>query len=711
MASSASLRAHLSASSSLSQACDIRTKCKQKRLTCIAVKNRKAPFSLNVKSVLDSKESIINGKVAAEPARALLQSLKQKLEEQIGRDPYLPQVAEFWLNLPKLESDLQAALLILKKKEEDLQDAERKVMLEYNELCRARVELETRHDEIAAASSKREKLEDDLHQANLCLSSRALEIEDLKFCLKDRDNEISDAKLALSLKEGELNKMKNSLMKKSEEAAIVESELGSKSQLLDEANGVLSKQKTEIRDLRMAIQDREKMLGYSLMMQNVEKDKLKVAEANVEKLTMNWLVTQEELKKLAAATSKHVRRKGNVTYEDFKRVKKLLGDVRSELLSSRRALASSSQKLKDQGRLLQEQLLELDEERRNVMSYKTLLEDAQIEIESEKLKLRLVEAQKLELERDLSLEKGLVQELQTELNKERSSLQDATEEMSFMQKELELKRTEFEEVQNLLKVKESELVEARLEIHHLKSEQASLQLALQEKDLELLNTRKRFDELSQEITELKILMKSKEVQLKQTTTLLKEKDEEVLTMHRELKETKLKFSEAETVVGGILELTNRMVISVKDGQWDQSTQLSETGQNRLPQQQRLLENKHTNSPKWQKRCLEDELALTRENLRTRDTQVLAAQMSLKLKDDELKSALEKLDAREKELSRAKEPKRLFSSTYDTNVTGVSNGECLAEIHTEVARLSALTQHFVQEAGMVGKNCTSLLHFQ
>ncbi|KAK4345169.1 hypothetical protein RND71_035345 [Anisodus tanguticus] len=41
----------------------------------------------------------------------------QKLEQQIGRNPYLPQVSELGLNLDKLESDLQDALAALKKKE------------------------------------------------------------------------------------------------------------------------------------------------------------------------------------------------------------------------------------------------------------------------------------------------------------------------------------------------------------------------------------------------------------------------------------------------------------------------------------------------------------------------------------------------------------------------------------------------------------------
>ncbi|CAH9090405.1 unnamed protein product [Cuscuta epithymum] len=745
MSSSASLHANLSVSSSLqhSQTCNIRTKFKHKRLTSISVKNRRASC-LSVRSVLSSKESIVNCNGATESSGILLQRLKQKLEEQIYRDPQLPQVAEFGLDRVNLESDLHAALLILKKKEEDLQDAERKVLLEYNELSHAMGELETQDDEIAAASSKQAKLEDDLKQANLYLASQALEIKDLKSYLSNKDHEISAANVALSLKELELNNMKDGLMKKSEEAANVESELRSKSQLLDEANRIVRKQKIEIHDLRMVIQEKEKVLDNALIMQKVEGDKLKVAEANLEKQTMNWLLTQGELKKLAKAIPKHSR-KENVTYEDFKRVKVLLANVRYELLSSRKSLASLKKKIRDQERMLQQQQKELGEERRSVMSYMTLLGDAQVEVGGEKLKLRLAEAKKVELERDLSMEKELVQELQNALNKERSSLQEAMEKMSLMKKELDLKTTEFEEVQNHLKVKESELVEARFEIQRLKTKQASLQLTLQEKDLELLNTRKKFDELSWEITELRVIMKSKEDQLMQATTLLKEKNEEVLTIHHELKETKQKFLEAETAVEGILELTNKLVISVKDDLCDLPTQPSDTSQNYLPH---LLESKPANSFKWQKRHPENELELTKENLRTKDREILAAQSSLKLKDNELKLALEKLDAREKELRRVKDEmtqesgnlkqhyasankrvgvmslgefaveKLQFEGAKASLVlkddygasdlprpifeTKLVHNECLVEVHAEVARLSVLTEQLVQEAGIVVK---------
>ncbi|KAK9279489.1 hypothetical protein L1049_013168 [Liquidambar formosana] len=59
-------------------------------------------------------------------------------------------------------------------------------------------------------------------------------------------------------------------------------------------------------------------------------------------------------------------------------------------------------------------------------------------------------------------------------------------------------------------------------------------------------------------------MSSRETQLIQATTLLKEKEEHVEIMQHELNDSKLKFSEAETVVERIVELTNKLVISIKD---------------------------------------------------------------------------------------------------------------------------------------------------
>lgn len=362
-----------------------------------------------------------------------------------------------------------------------------------------------------------------------------------------------------------------------------------------------------------------------------------------------------------------------------------------------------------------------------------------------------------------------MEELQEELRKEKSSLQQVIQETSFLQKELDQKTTEFGELHNLLQVKESELVEARLEIQHLKSEQVSLQLILKERDLELFNAQKKLEEVNQEVSELKMLMNNREDQLMQATTLLKEKEEHLLIMQHELNDTKLKFSEAESVVERIVDLTNKLVICTKDEECTATSPFDDMGQNLLHQ----LFEKPTDDFKRQEKRLETELELTRESLRTKELEVLAAQRALTIKDEELKIALERLDAREKELRRMKEEtmedanhlKNLYAlaqerigeksvgdlaieklqleaaqleveaatsalhklaemscellhnvslsvdsetdtaiflpNGFDPWLSMHENNEHFTKVKTEVARLSAITDQLVQEAGVVG----------
>lgn len=761
MALSAALHANFNAASPSHQPklCFVRLDRMQKSFAVTTSRRRKGHTLWIIKSVLNDRKPSINDDEATEPARILLDRLfaqTQKLEEQISKDMGLPRDGEFDLNLGKLESDLQAALAALKKKEEDVEEAERKISLDYHELKEAKEELGRREEIILAACSKQERLEEELKQANLNLVSQAMEIEDLKLQLKDRDQKISAVQSALSLKEDEMEKMMNELMKTSVEAAKSESELRSKAQLLNEANEIVKKQELEIKELRVEIQGKEEALEVSMIMQKTEEEKLRAVEAKLEKQTVDWLVAQEDLKKLAKEASKYTG-EANETLEDFRRVKKLLADVRSELVLSQKALSSSRQKMEDQQKLLEKQLIELEEQRRSVLSYMTSLRDARVEVESGRVKLRVAEARNKELERDLSMEKELLEELQKDLDRERLSLKQATEEMSFLQKELVRRETEFREAQDLLEVKESELVEARLEIQYLKSEQASLQLMLEDKDLELSNARNMLGKMNQEIAELRVLMNSRDNQLMQVNTMLKDKDEQVQTLWHDLNDTKLRFSEAESVVEQIVELSNNMVLSIKDGDYNALTPSNEKPEDNF---------------KWQKKQLETELEIMRESLRSREMEVLAAQRALTIKETELNMVLGKLDEREKELKEMKEEltrdsedlRKLYAlaqerigektvgdlaieklqleaaqleieaatsalqkitdmsrelldkaslsiqTDYDTAIyplngseigTSVANEEYLGEVKTEVARLSALTEKLLEEAGIVG----------
>lgn len=738
---------------------------KQNRLAFITTSKIESPSLQIVKSISNNMNSSINENGATEPARVLLERLfaqTLKLEEQMSRSSRLPEDVQPVVNLEILESDLLALLKALKKKEEELQDAERNVFLEHSRLNQAKEELKKRENVITAAFSKHEKLEGELKQANLNLASQAREIEELKLQLKEKEQDIASACSALSLKEDEMDKMKTDLLKKSEEVARIDSELKYKAQLLNQASEVVKRQEIELQGLQMLIREKEEELEVSTNLRKFEEEKLKVVESNLEDRTREWLLIQEGLNKLAKEASKQVR-DTNEALEDFGRVYKLLEDVRSELISSQKSLAFSRKQMEEQEQLLKTQLAELEEQRKSVMSYLNCLKNAKIEVESERVKLRTAEARNKELERDLSMEKELVEELQKELEKEKSSLQQEIEKTSFLQQELHQKNIEFGEMQHLLQAKESDLVEAKLDIQNLKSEQASLQLILEDKDLQLFDARKNLDEVNQEVAELRMLMSSKEEQLVQATTMIKEKEEHVQVMQDELNNTRVKVSEAESVVERIVELTNELVISIKD-----QNELRQSNNMTLEFFQQPLDEL-SDDFRLQKKQYETELKFSRESLRVKEMEVLAAKRALAIKDEELKTVLERLDTKEKELRKLKEEavedandlRKLYSLAQERigessvgdlaieklkleaaqleveaatsalqklaemsrellnkaslsieadadifmpNGSGpglvlLENNECFKEVKTEVARLSSLTEQLLQDAGI------------
>lgn len=738
---------------------------KQNRLAFITTSKIESPSLQIVKSISNNMNSSINENGATEPARVLLERLfaqTLKLEEQMSRSSRLPEDVQPVVNLEILESDLLALLKALKKKEEELQDAERNVFLEHSRLNQAKEELEKRENVITAAFSKHEKLEGELKQANLNLASQAREIEELKLQLKEKEQDIASACSALSLKEDEMDKMKTDLLKKSEEVARIDSELKYKAQLLNQASEVVKRQEIELQGLQMLIREKEEELEVSTNLRKFEEEKLKVVESNLEDRTREWLLIQEGLNELAKEASKQVR-DTNEALEDFGRVYKLLEDVRSELISSQKSLAFSRKQMEEQEQLLKTQLAELEEQRKSVMSYLNSLKNAKIEVESERVKLRTAEARNKELERDLSMEKELVEELQKELEKEKSSLQQEIEKTSFLQQELHQRNIEFGEMQHLLQAKESDLVEAKLDIQNLKSEQASLQLVLEDKDMQLFDARKNLDEVNQEVAELRMLMSSKEEQLVQTTTMIKEKEEHVQVMQDELNNTRVKVSEAESVVERIVELTNELVMSIKD-----QNELRQSHNMTLEFFQQPLDEL-SDDFRLQKKQYETELKFSRESLRVKEMEVLAAKRALAIKDEELKTVLERLDTKEKELRKLKEEavedandlRKLYSLAQerigessvgdlaieklkleaaqleveaatsalqklaemsrellnkaslsieaDTDIfmpngSGpglvlLENNECFKEVKTEVARLSSLTEQLLQDAGI------------
>ncbi|WCJ30316.1 Myosin heavy chain-related protein [Euphorbia peplus] len=622
-----------------------RFRLKLNRVAFISTRKSRSSVPI-VKSVLSGSSSSISDNGGTEPARILLERLFAQTQK-INGDSHIARDVGSGFNLGVLESDLLAVLQALKKKEADLQDAEKQVLSEHGDLYRTKEELERQEKQISAAHYKHKKLEAELMKANFDLASQARRIEDLKLKVKEREQDMVVAQSALSWKEDELEKMRTELMKRREESAKVVIELKSKTQLLDEANEVVTKQAIELQELKDAIREREQELEDSLALRKLEEEKLKVAEAKLEKQAREWLVAQGELRKITEKASKEIV-ETNETVQDFRRVRMLLMAVRTELVSSQKSLASSRKRMEEQDTLLKMQLAELEEERESVMTYMTNLKDAEIEVENERLKLRVVEARNKELERDLSIEKELMEELHEELKKEKSSLEQTMQDKYSLLQELEQKNAEFEEVGGLISAKESELVDAKLEIQHLNSEQASLHRLLEEKDRQLLIAEEKLKNVDQEVAELKMLLSSKEDELIQTTKLLKEKEERVQIIEAELDDTRIKQFEAENVVEQIAELTNQLVISINDNDHQALMQPEsinmELTKRLFPRDDSRLQIEH----------LENELRMTQESLRMKEKEVLASKRALTVKDEELKAVLDRLDSKEKELKRMKD---------------------------------------------------------
>ncbi|KAL8116024.1 protein involved in starch initiation 1 [Apium graveolens] len=648
-----------------------------------------------IQSVSHEGNPRVNYSGAAEPSRSLLvlfYNQKQKMQDQTSEDLNLTQ--DLQLGLGTLESALQVAWAVLNKKEKDLREAETKIILEYNELTQAKEELDSRDEELSAASFSYKKLEEELKQSNLDLTTQATEIADLKLQVKDRDQEISMSQRALSLKEEEINKMMNDLMRKSEDSASLEIELRSRTTLLNASDNTVRRQELEIQELRQGILLKEKEAGVLLNLRKVEKERLEVAETNLEKQTTAWLLAQEELKKLAYEASKNGR-EANETLADFVNVKKLLANVRSELVSTQKALSSSREKRNEQQQLLEKQLIELEEQRSNVATYMTSLRDAQIEVESERIKLRTAEARNRELELYLSLNKELIKGLQVELNEEKSSVQHAIGEMYSLQERLNKTIADHEATKKLLEVKEEELVEGRLKIQHLSSEKASLQLLLEEKTLELSNTRNMLEDVNQEMTELRSFMDGRDDQLNQVTTMLKETEEHGQKIQHELSDAKIRFSEAEIVDEQIAELT-------KDEDCDT---LSLNLCSEMEQKFHHLLEKSIDVSRWKKEQLETVLEITRGSLSLKEMEVLAGQRALTIKNGELEMVLQRLDKREKELRMMKEElDRDVDHLQDlyTLTQGKVGGRSVEDLAFEKLQLEAAQLEIEDAACALGK---------
>lgn len=632
--------------------------------------------SLQIKSVLDKKKGNVNGTANGnnannngfkDPARLALEKLfiqTQKLEEQMVTGSSNANGSNYDLNLEGLESDLQIALAALKAKEEELQVAERAVAFDRREVEQARKDLDFREKEVVSAQILQRRLEEELKKSRDDFVVQAEELKESKLRLDEKEREISSVRHALAEKEEELGRLKKELAKKDEEIVKIAADLQLRDELIGQADEVIAKQESEIRELQRILKERENELVETEKKRRAEEQKLKVSETTLEDRVVAWYMAQQELKNLAEEVSKY-RVNSLATEEELKRARNLLAELKGELTTSQKSLESSRQRLKAQQAQLELQRMELSKQKNKIQSHVTSLRHAQLEVGSEREKLRLAETYCKELEHHLANERCTVDELQKELHREKSSLNQAIEEVRSLKKELEQRNAAFSDAQTLLQLKESELVAARLEMQCLKSDISFVQHNLSDRDKDLMVAQNNLKNLQEEIFQFKSLMRDKEDQLLKATIMLKDKDEQVKTMQLNLNDNKLKLSEATSVVEHIADLTRILVESAKEGNvltMDEDSLIMQSNCELFATNRALLETK-LQLQHIQEMSVEDlrkqnqseaELKAMKECLREKEKELLEAHRALALKNQELKTLLNRWDIREKELAKMRE---------------------------------------------------------
>uniref|UniRef100_A0ACD5YNI9 Uncharacterized protein n=1 Tax=Avena sativa TaxID=4498 RepID=A0ACD5YNI9_AVESA len=558
-----------------------------------------------------------------EPARELLERLFAKTQ---SLDASVSHDSELSVSIEVLKSEFECALSILRKKERDIRDAEKRVNDDRIRLDQTKQDLDQREKEISKAYVRQQGIGKALKKASRDLASRVKQINNLKLMVEGQDKKIASSQALLSQKVVEVENLKQDMFKKNEEADLMRSEIKSKEQLLLTAN-------------------------------------------------------QAELAQLASKDTDDI--KGTIT--DFKRVRSLLDAVRSELISSKDAFASSRRQVEDQAVQLQKQVQDLKDQRVLLMSYTHDLETAQLEIQGKTKELNDAQSRCQELESQLLQEMEKVESLEAELTKERESLEQRTEEVDFLQRELVQKENECSKSQELVKIKESELLEARHEVQDMKSKVESIQLAVQEKDSELSDTQSKLTNVSSEVVELQQLLNSKEDQLVQFRTELHDKDQHLETLEGELDSIRFRCSQAESVVKRMAELTGDLASSVKAGEVDiyasLDDEISSTGtalESNLQKQNQL----------------EADIEMLRESLQQKDMDIRAAHEALDAKDQELKAVRRKWDVQEMELGELEElppsaTMELTGLSSDTTGDSVVGEMELQKLQIEAAEVEAL----------------------
>ncbi|KAM7256940.1 hypothetical protein ACFE04_012681 [Oxalis oulophora] len=493
--------------------CDFWSNSKQVKATSLLIPLKSSRgYSIHcVNSALIKEELSMYGNGITEPSRILFDRFfvhNKNIDRHLSGDSHDLQQG---FNSGTLKPDLHDTSVALKKKEYDLQAMKSAVLMQKVELARVKQELEQRKKKITVACAKQDELKEEVRQASLNFLSQSREIEELNFRIKAKDRVIAAKRSKLYLRESELDNMRAELMEKREKTSRFLDLILDQTQLANKANEVVNGQEVELAELHKMILEKEKELEDEMNTKKLEEEELKIAEENLGKFTKEWLIAQEEHNSL---------------------------------------------------QILEEEFVQLREEKKNIESYIVTLKSAQLEIENEKVKIKLAEAKNRELEQEQDISMDLIDDLQKKLQHERDSLQQAIGEMSSLQDEIGKRNTEFNQARDLLQVTESKLIAAEIKIKHLQSEYGSFNTSIEQKNREITCTIKKLQELNEDIEELKIFVSSKEDHLIQENAMLKEKDEYVLTMKDELSCTKAKAYEAEQVVDRVFE--NNMVISTED---------------------------------------------------------------------------------------------------------------------------------------------------
>jgi chromosome segregation ATPase len=556
-----------------------------------------------------------------ESARVLLERLfvkTQNLESTSAEN------SELSTSLEVLRSEFEVALSTLRKRERDLKDAEKGVLVEERKLKQIKLELERREREIAASCEKQNQLNVELEAVRLNFANQVRQIHDLQYLLRIKDNKLGGSKLTIMEKSAEIEKLRGELGKKDQVVVNLGSVIKSKEEKLIELEKNLKDKERTIINSKQEIERKEIELADSNTMREVNEERLKTVERELEKQKSVWLMAQNEFQELKSQASGEI---GSIkeSVDDFERVRCLLDALRSEMASSRELLASSRAKVKSQANQLEKQAGEMNQQRQMLLSFSENLENMKLEFHRKDMDLRSEKTKLKQLGLQVTQENAKVKTLEEGLARERHELEEKSRELSLLMEELEKKKQDFDIMQNVLHNRESELAEARVQIQNLKSELGSVTSLAERRDKDLFEAKKKLEGVNYEILQLRELMVGKEEQLVQLMSQLHEKEEYIIAMQGELQEIKMRHAEATSVVEKLTDLTTNLASNKEDAVID-ITAFDAEGELNIR--------------------LKMELKMVKETLRQKEVELLKAQRQLVVKEEEIKSIWERWKMRE-----------------------------------------------------------------